>query len=234
MLIRNNIYYEEEDAMPRISPETLQNTQIILKKEKVYTLSRLVSLLGCSSRAAQTRLQQWRTYTSYNQNGKYYTMPDIPQFNVHGLWHYKGKYFSKYGNLKKTVIQLICASEGGLSGEQIGKLIGLPQQSFLHHFREVVGVRRSKQEGVFIYYSEKPVQYHQQIKKRQATAFFSIKPLADTQAITILVALIKYQNITIEDILSLPEVKASNFSSKTIQRFLEYHDLQKKTPDIRH
>lgn len=219
--------------MPRITPETLRNTQIILKKEKVFTLSRLVSLLGCSSRAAQTKLQQWRTCTSYNQNGKFYAMPDIPQFNVHGLWHYKSKFFSKYGNLKKTVIHLICASDAGLSGEQIGKLIGIPQQSFLHHFREVAGIRRIKQEGVFIYYSEEPAQYHQQILKRQATISFSINPLADAQAITILVALIKHHRITLEKILSLPEVKTSNISSKNIQKFLEYHDLQKKTPDIK-
>ena len=98
--------------MPRITAETLRNTQIILRKKKVFTLSRLVP--------------------------KYYTMPDIPQFNVYGLCvFYNDKYFSKYGNLKKTVVHLICASETGLSGAQLGKLIGLSPQSFLHHFRKV-------------------------------------------------------------------------------------------------
>ena len=59
--------------MPRISPETARKTQVLIKKEKVFTLSYLVSLLGCSSRAAQTKLQQWQTYTSYNKNSKLMT-----------------------------------------------------------------------------------------------------------------------------------------------------------------
>jgi len=113
MLFTNNVYYEEEVTMPRINPETLRKTQITLIKEKVFTLNRLVLFLGCSSRTAQTKLKQWRTYTSYNQNGKYYTMPNVPQFDHHGLWHYKDKFFSKHGNLKKTVIHLICTSESG-------------------------------------------------------------------------------------------------------------------------
>lgn len=176
--------------MPRIAHETLRNTQIVLKKEKVFTLNRLVSLLGCSSRAAQTKLQQWGTYTSYNQNSKYYAMPDVPHFNTNGLWHFKGKCFSKYGNLKKTVVHLIRTSETGLSGAQIGKLIRLSPQSFLHHFREVPGIRRIKQEGVFIYFSAEPDQYHQQVKKRGSALSIPFKLLTYSQAITILVALI--------------------------------------------
>ena len=219
--------------MPRIAHETLRNTQIVLKKEKVFTLKRLVSLLRCSSRAAQTKLLQWRTYTSYNQNSKFYAMPGVPQFNDHGLWHYKDKYFSKYGNLKKTVVHLIRTSETGLSGVQIGKLIRLSPQSFLHHFREVPGIRRMKQEGVFIYFSAEPEQYHQQVKNRGTALSFPVKSLTDSQAITILVALIKHHGITVEDIVALPEIKASKLSFQIIQGFLEYHGLQKKIPDIR-
>ncbi|MGA1825487.1 MAG: hypothetical protein ACMUIP_12585, partial [bacterium] len=71
--------------MVRIDAETNKKTQQILKREKVFTLERLVSILKCSSRTAQTKLKQWRTYTSYNQNGKYYTMPTIPRFDVYCL-----------------------------------------------------------------------------------------------------------------------------------------------------
>ena len=219
--------------MPRISKETVQKTQILLKKEKIFTLSHLVSLLGCSSRAAQTKLQQWQTYTSYNKNSKYYAMPDIPNFNVHGLWHYKGISFSKNGSLKNTVIHLIRGSDSGLSGTQIGKLVNLPPQSFLHHFRNVKGIRRKKQEGVFIYFSDDQEQYRQQVKKGLSTILFPVKSLSDAQAITILIALIKHHNMTIDDILVLPEVKQSKLPFEVIKGFLEYHGLLKKTPDIR-
>ena len=218
--------------MPRIPPEVLRNTPIILKKEKVFTLTRLSSLLGCSSRTAQTKMKQWRTYTSYNHNGKYYAMPGVPKFNIHGLWHYQGKFFSKHGNLKKTVVRLICASEAGLSGDQIGKLIGLSPQSFLHHFRKVTGIRRIKQEGVFVYFSEELDQHQQQVQKRLAVSFSGKPLLADAQAIVILVALIKHHDITVEDILALPEVKTNKIPAKGIQYFMELHGLQKKNPGI--
>ena len=139
--------------MAKIDAETNKKTQQILKREKVFTLERLVSILKCSSRTAQTKLKRWRTYTSYNQNGKYYTMPTIPRFDVNGLWRYENKYFSKHGNLKKTVIHLIHNSESGLSGDQIGTLIGLSPRSFLHHFSRLPEIRREKKEGVYVYFS---------------------------------------------------------------------------------
>ncbi len=42
-----------------------------IKTEKIFMLKRLVAILECSSRTAQTKLKLWGTFTSYNQNGKY-------------------------------------------------------------------------------------------------------------------------------------------------------------------
>lgn len=216
--------------MPRISSDEIRKAQALLKKEKVFTLNRLVSILRCSSRTAQTKLQQWRIYTSYNKNSKYYTMPDIPQFNSYGLWRYEGKYFSKHGNLKKTVVHLVCKSEYGLSGDQIGKLVGLLPRSFLHHFREVPGIRREKRGGVYVYYSAAPEQYQQQVQNRISAVTYLDKPLTDADAIIILAALIKHHGITVEDILALPEIKAREFPPEIIRQFLDEHSLLKKNP----
>ena len=216
--------------MVRIDAETNKKTQQILKREKVFTMERLVSILKCSSRTAQTKLKQWRTYTSYNQNGKYYTMPTIPRFDVNGLWRYENKYFSRHGNLKKTVIHLIHNSESGLSGDQIGKLIGLSPRSFLHHFSGLPEIRREKKEGVYVYFSGDPQKYTQQMSNRMTPLHHTAQALTDADAIMILVALIKHHNITIKDIIALPEVKTRGLSSSIIRKFLEHHDLIKKTP----
>lgn len=216
--------------MSRIDAETNKKTQTILKRKKVFTLARLVSILKCSSRTAQTKLKQWRTYTSYNQNGKYYTMPTIPRFDVNGLWRYEDKYFSRHGNLKKTVIHLIHNSESGLSGDQIGKLIGLSPRSFLHHFSGLNEILREKKEGVYVYFSNDPEKFTQQMSYRMTAHPPSAQPLTDADAIMILVALIKHHNIIIEDIMALPEVKERGLSSFIIRKFLEHHDLIKKTP----
>ena len=182
--------------MARIDAETNKKTQQILKREKVFTLERLVSILKCSSRTAQTKLKQWRTYTSYNQNGKYYTMPIIPRFDVNGLWRYENKYFSRHGNLKKTVIHLIHNSESGLSGDQIGKLISLSPRSFLHHFSGLPEIRREKKESIFVYFSGDPLKYTQQMNNRMTPLLHAAQPLTDSDAIVILVALIKHHKLS--------------------------------------
>ena len=64
-------YTTKKLAMPRISPETARTTQVLIKKEKVFTTQLPCFTFGVSSRAAQTKLQQWRTYTSYNKNSKW-------------------------------------------------------------------------------------------------------------------------------------------------------------------
>ena len=213
--------------MSRIPLENLKYTQVTLTNEKVFTLARLVSLLRCSSRTAQTKLSHWRTRTSYNQNGKYYTMPNVPEFNGHGLWHFEGKSFSMHGNLKKTVVMIIRNSVGGLSGDQIGKIVGISPQSFLHHFREEPGIRREKKCGLYIYFSSETDVYQGQIKNFQSITS-SMNSISDIDAIMILVSLIKHHQITIQEILKLPEIRARNLSFEILQSFLEKHGLQKK------
>lgn len=219
-----------ERAMFRIDSEVIKKTRAILKEEKVFTLDRLVLMLKCSVRTAQTKLKQWQVYTSYNQNGKYYTMPEVPHFDVNGLWRYENKYFSKHGNLKRTVTYLIRTSEAGLSGDQIGKRVGLSPRSFLHHIRGSAGIQREKKNGVYIYFSDDQDRYNQQVQNRMAALIHTAKPLSDMDAVIILTALVKHHNITIEDIMALPEVKARTISYLSVRQFLERHDLLKKTP----
>lgn len=102
------------------------------------------------------------------------------------------------------------------------------------HFYPLLGVIPIPPSLRVVVYSAEPARYNQQIQKSMVTDSLPEEPLLDVQAITILVALIKHRDITVEEILALPEVKASKISSKSLQRFLEYHSLQKKTPDTRH
>ena len=60
----------------------------LFKKLKVLTIIKLTAILMCSERTIQRRLKSWGTYTSYNKNCRYYTLPDIPQFNHYGIWKY--------------------------------------------------------------------------------------------------------------------------------------------------
>lgn len=200
-----------------------------VKKDIVFTLNRLVSILDCSSRTAQTKLKLWETYTSYNQNGKYYTLPEMPQFNEYGLWRYDNAAFSKHGNLKKTIVHLVTSASAGLTGRQLGDILSLLPQSFLHHFRKCPGMRREKFGGVYVYFGDDNSTYTRQVKQRQSVlSRHPVVNLSDPDAIMILVAIIKHHGISPEDIMRLPEIKRSNLTRPVIVAFIEQHELVKK------
>jgi hypothetical protein len=219
--------------MPKIGEERLKNVFRFLEDIKVFTLDKLVSSLSCATPTARLKLKQWKAYTSYNKNSRYYAMSTVPRFDENGLWHYENISFSKYGNLRNTVIHLINNSASGLSGNEIGDLVRLPPRSFLHHFRNVAGMHREKREGVYVYFSDDPDRYKEQLQSRLRILPPTVKLFTDADAVVILTALIKHHDICMEDIMALPEVRGGKFSPVVIRQFLDHHGLLKKTPTTR-
>jgi hypothetical protein len=157
-------------------------------------------------------------------------MPSIPRFDDIGLWHYKEIYFSQYGNLKNTVIELVSGSSFGLTGKEIGTIVRLDPRSFLHHFRNTKGIQREKRDGVFVYYASDPVAYDQQKKRREMLKYTSGEFVSDADAVIILCALINNYGISFEAIMALSEIRMHQISPIAIRNFLEHHGLIKKTP----
>ena len=221
--------------MARLDQNTINAAWRHLEKIKVFSIGEVASVLTCSIPNARIKLKQWRAYTSYNQNGKYYTLPEVPQFNHHGLWWYKDVSFSRHGNLKKTIIHLVKVSPSGLSGRQLGELLGLLPQSFLHHFRRCPGIYREKHGGVFVYFSDTDELYEKQLQQRSSliSRRVAIVTISDFEAVMILVAIIRHHGISAEDISVLPEIKKGKMKPASIQGFMEYHGLLKKIPDFK-
>lgn len=218
--------------MPIINSKKIDFAKAAVKKEKIFTLNRLASILDCSCRTAQAKLKLWKAHTSYNRNGKYYTLPEIPHFDAHGLWRHKNVAFSKHGNLKKTIVHLVASAPAGLTGKQLGEFLGLLPQSFLHHFSKCPGIYREKHTGVYVYFADGTSIYERQLQQRRSSIHQPcLVPMTDPEAIMILVAIIKHHGMSAEDILTLPEIKKIKLIKPTIQGFLQHHGLVKKTPD---
>ena len=218
--------------MPAVDSETIDLVRATLKKEGVFTLPRLLSLLDCSRRTGQTRLSHWKTLTSYNHNSKYYTFPEIPKFNLNGLWRYKNIAFSKHGNLKKTIIHLVNSSEAGLTEKELGTLLGIPPQNFVHHFKNCPGICREKHDGVYIHFSDQPSRYQQQVKNQFVACRPVVKDtITEGDAIMILAAILNHHMISPKEITALPEVNELGISELAVQNFMNSHGLVKKTPD---
>jgi len=208
----------------------MDETRVLKKfrRQKIITIGQLVDWLKCSVITARRRLKKWQTYTSINKNGRYYTLPKIPVFDENGLWKYKTVLFSKHGNLKQTIVALITESEKGMSAVEIAEFVDLvPNSSFLSRFKSVSGVKREKHQGRFIYLSDHPEIYSRQMQtraSRQAVGFPS-----DSQAVQILVELIKHPDIGIEQLSAKVSKPGKQVAAAMVRRFLRFHDLLKKT-----
>jgi len=117
--------------MAKINDSVVRKALGTFRAQKVATINQLADRLQCSVPTARRRLKQWKTHTSYNKNGRYYVLPDVVRFDADGLWRYRGIGFSRYGNLKQTVVGLVRGSPSGLRAGELGKLLGLEPRSFL-------------------------------------------------------------------------------------------------------
>lgn len=203
------------------------------KKQKIVTIDQLAIWLSCSVVTARRRLKVMDAYTSYNRNGRYYTLPEVAQFDNIGLWRHQGAFFSKHGNLKQTLVHLIIHSVQGLSGAELGELLGLQPRSFLSHFRDHPAIYRDNLLGRWIWFAADPGIREQQMQSRltQEVVGASCMP-SDMEAVMILVDLIEHPQSDVKQIARRLKSKDLNIGVTAIRQLLEHHGLLKKMAAI--
>ena len=152
--------------MSRSSGPVEDRARKAFRRRKIITLGELAELLHSSIHTARRRLKAWQTHTSYNRNGQYYTLPEVPEFDTHGLWRWRGVFFSQHGNLKETLIELVRRSQAGVDAGEMRSVLGLEPRSFLSAFANHPRLRREKTQGRFVYYSSEPAVYSAQRQRR--------------------------------------------------------------------
>jgi len=202
-------------------------------KVKVLTIEQLADLLESSVITVRRYLKKWRAHTSFNHNGRYYTLPGIPRFDSNGIWKYQTILFSQYGNLKQTIIELIRHSEVGLSAREVAQVVEIPSNSSIFpQLQNVSGIRREKHRGHFVYFSDEHAIY-----EKQRSALYRVEDAArlpsDEEAVLILVQYIKHPHIGLEELSERVARQGKMIAPSVIRSFLEHHDLLKKIPDTR-
>ena len=198
--------------------------------KKVVTLAELALHLNCSRRTVQRRLADWQAIRSYNKNGSYYTLPDIPEFDANGLWQYRGVFFSKFGSLPETFAQVVAQSSAGLTASEVGDLLGLRSSSFLWSVREHQAVRREKHLGRYVYLSSEPARYQQQIQQRHLVRG-AVRLPTDSEAVAILVEKVNDPSLSDEELSGRLKRQRIFIEPELIHGFFVRHNLAvKKTP----
>lgn len=209
---------------------TSDEAQETFRKRKVLTLEEVAALVGRSIHTVRRRLKAWRAHTSYNQNGRYYALPDVPEFNGDGLWRCRGVFFSRYGNLKQTVAELVRCSQAGLDAAEMRSLLGLDPRSFLSAFAAHPQLKREKTQGRFVYYWAEPSIYAQQMQRRTALSTRG-RQATPVEAIAILVEKIRHPHLSDEDLSRRLRTQNLFVEPGVIQDLFARHRLSvKKTP----
>lgn len=195
--------------------------------QKVLTVPDLIEVLSCSLVTVRRRLTEWNAHTSYNKNGRYYTLPSIPAFDTNGIWCYRDVYFSKYGSLKNTVIALAIKSKQGLTHAELQPIIGMNPKCFMARFAELPGIKKELYKNHIIYFSSDPEKYAEQKRNR-----FPPEPSAgtlpsDAQAILILVELIHHPQLSIDELVARLRHKGHAVQAETVVALFDRYRIKK-------
>ncbi len=204
----------------------------LLRIKKVVTLAELALHLNCSRRTVQRRLADWQAIRSYNRNGSYYTLPDIPKFDANGLWRYRGVFFSRFGSLPATFVHLVAQSSAGLTGSEAGDLLGLRPSSFLWSLREHKALRREKHLGRYVYLSSAPACYQEQRQQRHLMRG-ALRLPTDSEAVAILIEKLKHPSLSDEELSRRLKKQRLFVDSEIIHDFFVRHNLAVKKRHIR-
>ena len=217
-----------------VNQQNEEKTVAFLHSNKVANLKQIADSLNSSIRTAQRKLTSWNVYRSYNKNSSYFTLTGIPKFNQNGLWKYKGIFFSKHGNLKKTVSYLVCNSLKGLNANEIGNILGISSRSFISYFNNIKDLQREKHEGIIIYFSEESTIYKEQKAQREQVIKEKLLELPSNDiCIAVLVDLIKHPGGSVNACWQRLQRRDIKIKIEEIKKLLSHHGIKKKVPDMK-
>ena len=200
------------------------------RQHKVITLPELIQRLDLSVRSVRRRLKEWKSLSSFNQNGRFYTLPDIPAFDEQGLWFHQNIGFSRHGHLPQTLVALVRASPAGLTAGQLGDCLHLDPRSFLWQFHQYPGLQSQKRQGRYVYFSADPTVAARQLA-HQPAAVPAVELPSPAEAIAILVQAIQYPGRSPKQISAAVRSKHPRVTLEAVLALFAHHGLTlKKTP----
>jgi len=188
--------------------------------------------IGTTSHATVFRyLRELHHLTSYTHNGKYYTLPEIAQFDSNGFWYYGDVGFSAQGTLVNTLAHVIMISESGKTNSELEEHCRTRVQDALHTLLSKNKIARTKPANRYLYVSADPAVSDQQVKRRAEVG--SRKRLPDWIVAAILVETIRSAPVQpeIDDVVKCLAKRGSLITREQVKQVFEENDLEKKTLD---
>ena len=200
------------------------------RRRKVLTLPQIMKQLRISLRTARRRLKAWAALASFNDNCRFYTLPEVPQFDEQGLWFHRDIGFSRHGHLPQTIVALVRQSHAGLTAAQLGQALRLDPRSFLWQFHQHPELQREKYRSRYVYFAAESSLAAQQKALRRAAPSPLLLPSAE-EAIAVLVQAIQHPERSPEQLAAYLRASYPRLDAQAIAALFAHHGLTlKKTP----
>jgi hypothetical protein len=210
--------------------EFLDALKGLFTKKRVLDMDQICAALNTTTRMTAFRyLKKLRYLTSYTHCGRYYTLPEIVQFDPNGFWYFAEIGFSIHGTLINTLHQIIVASESGKSTCELGQYCRIQIQGALRTLLQTQKIARVKPSKPHLYVSADPVVSDQQIKRRAEVG--PRQRLPDWIIAEILIETIRGCSSvpTIENIAKRFAKRGSSITQDHVKQVFEEYGLEKKT-----
>jgi hypothetical protein len=212
-------------------PDALKALRGFFKKKRVAMLPDIYALLGTTSRmSAFRRLRELDYLSSFSHVGRYYTLPGVANFDSQGLWFYEEVGFSRFGNLKETVIHLVDQSVAGKTHEELEQQLRLRVHNTLLDLVRSDKLTREAFEGVFVYLSRRSDRAQQQLARRREGVGDSAQDvLPDGIVIEVLAEIIRSNRVQIDQSALLTRLtkRGIRISASQLQRLCARLGLKK-------
>ena len=174
--------------MVRRSPQLLLD---LLESKPMVEFGDIQAALAGASRSTAFRyLEQVPYRSSYNYNGRYYTLHEPSKYDRWGLFSVGDAHFSVDGTLKKTVVRLVRESEAGCTQTELQDLLRVRVQLFLlAALREGV-LEREAIGRLYVYLHIDPEVREAQLRQRQERVARPVSTIEVDHEVTIRVLLV--------------------------------------------
>lgn len=202
----------------------------LFQRRKCWLLADLARSLDYALISVRRLLKQIGYFRSYTHNGKWYTLPDAPQFNRQGIWHHKDIGFSKHGSLVATIDYLVARSANGLSARELADKLQHPCHAVLTNLHKKQVLDRLKVAGEYRYLATEETVNRRQREELSGLMAGPITSLSTQAAVWVLVEHVKDPALSFGQIAArLREQRNLDVAPESIERFFQEQDL-KKTP----
>ncbi|MBT9439144.1 MAG: hypothetical protein GAS50_08125 [Desulfobacterales bacterium] len=212
--------------------ERKRNIEKLFSKEKVVTIEALKNMLDTDfSKTVFRYLKEIGYLSSYNNAGKFYTLPNIPRYDEYGLWHYEAASFSRFGTLKSTISSMIDGSHEGFTHGELKQLLRCRVQNTLNDLIKNNIVSRESINGLFVYTSTDRKKVEDQISQREKKSRIGKSQVVGIELPIIIEILLELLRLSIWDTKTISRnlhIRKVTVTEPQVKEVLRHYNLKKK------